>query len=200
MGKISIEWAKDLLERLVREDKRLVPESFIPHSMGVSNIAYHIGRLLLQNGYKVDVDLARVGGLLHDCGKRVVTTDEMKKDPELLFDNVYGYNYLKENGYPEVADVILPNFTNKELYILKPELFPPDIKPEQLEPKNHEQKLVVYGDTHTDSYGNRVSFNWRLDEIKNNYKFNSLLMESLNIGGEIRLRDLNYEINKKVIS
>jgi len=197
MVKPSIEDGKKLLKRLIRGDKNPVPESFIPHSVETSNIAHLVGCALYHNGYNIDLALARVSALLHDIGKRVVTPDQMKDDPELVLDGIYGYKYLKGIGYHEVADVILPNFTNKEEYELGSDMFPPEITPEQLIPKTYEQKLVVYADTHVTGEGNYVSFNQRMSDIRRRYEKDSLLIKSLDIGGEARLKNLNNEINEK---
>jgi len=199
MVKLSIRNGKKLLKKLIQEDKRQVPESFISHSTRVSNVAYLAGCGLLYNGIDVDVDLSRVSALLHDVGKRVASSDEVKKDPGFVFDHVYGYRYLKKIGYPEIADIILPGFTSKELYKLRPGMYFPEIKPEQLELKTYEQKLVTYGDMHVTGEGNYVSFNQRIAELRRKRRQDSLLMESLDNGGEERLRKLDHEINEKLV-
>ena len=198
MEKASISWAEELLKKLILEDKRPVPDSFIPHSIGVHNVTYLASCGLLYKSYDVDVELARVSALLHDIGKRVATPDEIKKDPGLVFDNIYGYNYLRKIGHPEIANIILPNFTSKELYELRPDMYPPEIKPEQLELRTDEQKLVTYGDMHVTADGNYVSFNQRMHYLRRWRSQDSLLIESFDNGGEERLKKVNDEINEKL--
>lgn len=188
---------RKLIERDLTTDKNLLnPENFYSHSRGVSNISYLVGCALLYNGINVDVDLSRVSGLLHDSGKVVITQAERRNDPELVFDSIYGFYYLKEMGYSEIAEVIKPSFTTKEMLELRPNIFQ-DIEASALEPVTWEQKIVVYGDAHINGRGEYVTFDKRLIDIKSRYEKSSVLVRSLEIGGEKRLRELNYEIGEK---
>jgi len=189
-----------LLKKLIHEDKKTNrnlkdPKSFYKHSRGVSNLSYLVSCAYEHQGINVDVELTQVSALLDDVGKIVPTSYEREKDPDLIFDSIYGASYLKKIGLPEIADVIKPSFTTRELIKLKPKLFP-DIKPDDLIPKTPEQKIVVYADTHIAGSGRYVFPNERVEDIKKRYKKNSLIVQSLDIGGEKRLKNLSYEIER----
>jgi len=197
---LSILDADRLLKKLIRGDKKtnqnLDPESFYKHSRVASNFSYLVSCAYEHQGINVDVELIRVSALLHDIGKPVVKPSEREKDPELIFDSIYGERYLEEIGLPEIADVIRPSFTTYELIQLKPKLFP-KIKPRDLIPKTNKQKIVVYADTHITGSGKYVSFNQRMRDMRERYGEGSLIVQSLDIGGEERLRKLNYEVEGK---
>ena len=189
-----------LLKRLIREDKKTNrnlrnPEQFYKHSKRVSNLSYLVSCAFEHRGIDIDVELTQDSGLLHDIGKIVTTPSDRKKDPDLIFDSIYGAKFLKKMGLYKIADVIRPSFTTYELMKLKSKLFP-DIKLDDLIPKTPEQKIVVCADTRISGGGRYVSPNERMRDIRERYGKNSLIVQSLDIGGEERLKSLNYEIER----
>jgi len=204
---LSKSYANRLLKELIREDRKTnqnlkEPELFYKHLSEASDLSYKVGCVLCYQGINVDVELTQVSALFHDIGKVVATPLEREKDPKLIFDSIHGERYLKKIGLPEIADVIRPSFTTYELIKLKPNLFP-EIKPHDLIPKTPEQETVVYVDIHTPgrptSVGSwYVSFNERMKYMRETYGENSLIVQSFDIGGEERLRRLNYKIEKKI--
>jgi putative nucleotidyltransferase with HDIG domain len=195
MAMIDYKDADKLLRDAIGSTSNLkTPDNFYRHSIGVAETAYFTALRLSVIGKKSDSDLVRVSGLLHDIGKAVVTPESKQRDPELIFDCIHGYKYLMEQGLDEIARTILPGFTLKELMELEPEIFP-EYAEYELDPVTWEQKLVVYGDCHTDGRGEPVTFEDRIRDIKHRYQPDSLLIRSLREGGEDRLMALSEEIN-----
>jgi hypothetical protein len=187
-----------LLKKLIREDKETNrnlkdPQSFYDHSIGTSNLSYRVSCAFEHQGGDANIELTRVSALLHDIGKIVATPQEREKDPDLIFDSIYGVKYLEKMNLYKLGDIIEPSFTTYELIKLKPKLFP-DIKLDDLIPKTPEQKIVVYADTHIAGSGRHVSFNERMRDMRERYVKNSLIVQSLDTGGEERLKSLKYEI------
>lgn len=169
-------------------------EGFYLHSAGVGEMAYMKAKRLLANGADNDPKLVHVSGLLHDIGKVVASRESWEMDPSLIFDSIHGYEYLMKMGHPEVAKTIFPSFTLKEMMEMEPKIFP-DYVDYQLEPKTWEQKLIVYGDAHVDGNGYIVSFDERMEDIRSRYPSDSLLIKSIDSGGEERLRKICREID-----
>ena len=188
---------KGLIERDRKNNKHLKnPELFYKHSKGASNVSYFVSCAFNYQGINVDVELTQVAGLLHDIGKIVATPQEYENDSDLILDSAYGAMYLEKMGLPEIAETIRPSFTSYELIKLKPGLYP-NIELSDFIPKEDEQKIVVYSDIHTAGNGSYVSFNGRMADIRKRYG-DSLLTKSLDVGGEVRLRNLNDEIEGKM--
>ena len=202
MKDFSIVDADMLLKKLICEDRKKTrpnlksTDNFYNHCNGVGNNSYMLSCTLRYKGFDTEPELVGAAGLLHDIGKIVATPDEHDRDPELVLDSIYGSNHMAKLGYYEIADIIRPSFTTKELLELKPDKFP-ELNPEDFIPKDLKQKTVVYFDTRVAGNGNCVSFKDRMADIRNRYNKDSLLVKSLDIGGEARLRDLNREIEKK---
>jgi hypothetical protein len=197
--------ANALLKELISEDRKRArpnlksPDNFYNHSKGVSNVSYMVGCSILYNRADyMDAGLAGVAGLLHDIGKVVSTEDEREKDPELIFDSYYGSRFLEKLGYCEIADVIRPAFTTKELMELRPGIVQEgDAEADRFIPRTLEQKVVVYADARTTGYGSYVSLDMRIKDITQRYPEESLLVRSLYSGGEERLRCISREIEEK---
>ena len=192
------EFLRKAIERDRQGTKNLQShENFYNHSKGVSKSAYSTACTLSDQGRENDTNLVRISGLLHDIGKAIATPEYREKDPELIFDSIYGYEWLIKMGLPKVAETIFPSFTLKELMDLQPDIFPEyaDGRIELLEPVTLEQKLVVYGDAYIDGQGNVVTFEQRMGDMRTRYSPDSLLVKSLDMGGEERLRVLCEEID-----
>jgi len=147
--------------------------------------------------YDVDIELASISGLLHDIGKIVVTPESKKKDPDLIFDSIHGYEYLVENGLEDIATTIFPSFTLLEMMRMYPDIFP-EYADHKLEPVTMEQMIVVYGDCHVNGSGELVSFDKRMGDIRKRYPSDSIMVRSLDNGGEQRLRALSQEIDSLI--
>ena len=56
-------------ERALSILKELCPKNVVEHCLAVSDYAYELALAIKNNGYDVDVELVRLGGLLHDIGR-----------------------------------------------------------------------------------------------------------------------------------
>lgn len=94
--KLTCKEARDLLEI---ERKKAIDDSWIEHCISVGNSAGRIAKALSKNGIDVDIDKAITLGYLHDIGK--YTGGESHGHA------IRGYEYLKNKGYDEYANVCL---------------------------------------------------------------------------------------------
>jgi len=76
-----------------------MPAHVIRHSEVVAAVALYLARRLNQHGYKLDLDLVRASGLLHDITKKYSFTRPLNH-------SLTGAKLLKKLGYPEVAGVV----------------------------------------------------------------------------------------------
>jgi uncharacterized protein len=84
-----------------------MPEHIQKHSSVVAQIAVYLGRLLNQNGVRLNLELLEAGALLHDIAKApTLATGERHED--------VGARMLEEWGYTPLAPVV------KEHVILDP--------------------------------------------------------------------------------
>ncbi|PJA22683.1 TIGR00295 family protein [archaeon CG_4_10_14_0_2_um_filter_Archaea_38_6] len=107
-------------------------ESVINHCLMVSRKSAEIAEKILKNGYKVNVKLCQIGGLLHDIGRAKTHT---------IFHGVEGAELLKD--YPELASIakrhIGGGITEKEAVII-------GLPAEDYQPVTLEEKIVCYAD------------------------------------------------------
>ncbi len=195
------EFFREVIERDRQGNRNLQNfRNFYNHSEGVSNVAYSRACMLSDRGRENDTNLVRISGLLHDIGKAVVTPESRKKDPDLIFDSIHGYEYLMGKGLSGIARTIFPSFSLKELMELCPDIFPEYAggRTEPLEPVTWEQRLVVYGDARVSGRGDEVTFDQRMTDMRTRYASDSLLVKSLDMGGEQRMIVLCEEIDSLV--
>lgn len=76
-----------------------MPAHVVRHSQTVTTVALYLARRLNQVGFKLDPDLVRAAGLLHDITKR--HSFDRPLDHALT-----GAKLLRKLGYPEVAEVV----------------------------------------------------------------------------------------------
>ncbi len=168
-------------------------DSFYNHSINVGRLAYMTSLRMIGKASGIEPEEVYASGVFHDIGKLYAEGGD--EDPELLFDGIYGYNYLKREGRNKMADNILPSFTLKELIELKGGSFM-GFECTDVIPVTWPQKIVVYSDCMIDGKGNYVKFDKRMEDISDRYEEDSLMMLSLENGGRERLRELCEEIGK----
>lgn len=98
-----------------------VPKQVFDHSLEVSQNCGIIGAQIRDAGLSVDLDLLRVGGLLHDIGRWKYCLDN-GFSPEQDFHEYETGRLLDELGYPSFADMArrhpLGGLTAEESYAL----------------------------------------------------------------------------------
>ena len=121
------------------------------HCLMVSEIAEDIANKIMNNGHYVDVDLVRVGGLIHDIG-RSKTHDIMH--------GLEGANLLKD--YPKLQRICK---THIGAGIPKAEAIELGLGDEDYLPKTIEEKIISYTDKIVD--GEKViSFDQALEKYR----------------------------------
>ena len=96
------------------------------HVKKVNEVAMKIGLKLKEEGENVNISLLDAASLLHDIGKRLSDITDMNHIEA-------GVKILKDEGMPEIAEVISKHATTS--------LLDPDT-----EPKTWEEKIVYYAD------------------------------------------------------
>lgn len=77
--------------------KNLCSENVVEHCLAVSEYAYELALAIKNKGYEVDVELVRLGGLLHDIGRSRTHGIEH---------GVVGAEILRELGFDEKLALI----------------------------------------------------------------------------------------------
>ncbi|MCD6402921.1 MAG: HDIG domain-containing protein [Candidatus Aenigmarchaeota archaeon] len=106
----------------------------LEHVMLVKEKAEEIAKKLIQSGVKVDLELVKVGALIHDIG-RSVTHD--------IRHGIIGGEILRELGYPELARFAETHIGGG---ISKEEAKKLGLPPKDYFPKTLEEKIVAYAD------------------------------------------------------
>lgn len=79
------------------------------HAVHIFNVAKIAENIAKKTDGALDPDTAYVLGLLHDIGR--IKDETVTKVPH----GIEGYNYLKDNGYPDIAPICITHcFINKE--------------------------------------------------------------------------------------
>lgn len=110
-------------------------EKIIQHCKVVSETAVDIAESVLESGTQIDLELVRLGGLLHDVGRSI--TSDIKHGVE-------GARLLKEAGFPENLAKIAERHVGagiprKEAKIL-------GLPAKDFLPQTLEEKIVCYAD------------------------------------------------------
>ena len=157
--------------RLLREFR--VPENVMRHTLQVNRIALYIGRKLLENGIKVDLELVDRASLLHDIDK-ILTLGKKPGHGDVA------ESLLKERGFPEIGEIIRKH---RLFMILNNEL------------RTWEEKLVYYADKRV--LGDRiVSLDERMNYLRRRYGITKKRLKTIN-DAEPLLKKLEREIFSK---
>lgn len=125
------------------------PENIIAHCIKVSETAVFIAEKLKEKGEKIDVEMLRVAGLLHDIDKLKTHKPETIKNHGILSKQIL----LSEGFSEELAETVRKH--KAELLLSE-------------EYNNWEEKVLLYADTRCDV--NRiVSISQRIDIVKERY-------------------------------
>lgn len=118
--------------RLLKEED--CSREVIKHILAVTEESMEIAKNISKNGHEVDLELVKIGALLHDIG-RSVTHD--------ISHGVEGARILRERGLEELAP-----FAENHLGagISKDEAKNLDIPTKDYLPETLEEKIVTYGD------------------------------------------------------
>ncbi|WP_423793421.1 TIGR00295 family protein [Methanocaldococcus indicus] len=72
--------------------EELCPKDVVKHCIAVSNYAYELSLMIKSRGYKIDAELVKLGGLLHDIGR---------SETHSIKHGVVGAKILRELGFDE---------------------------------------------------------------------------------------------------
>ena len=115
--------------------KNLCPENVVEHCLAVSEYAYELALAIKNKGYNVDVELVRLGGLLHDIGRSKTHGIEH---------GVVGAEILRELGFDEKIALIAERHIGAG--ITKEEAIELGLPPKDYIPITLEEKIVAHAD------------------------------------------------------
>jgi uncharacterized protein len=122
-------------ERALSILKELCPKNVVEHCLAVSDYAYELALAIKNNGYDVDVELVRLGGLLHDIGRSKTHGIEH---------GVVGAEILRELGFDERLALIAERHIGAG--ITKEEAIELGLPPKDYLPITLEEKIVAHAD------------------------------------------------------
>ncbi len=128
--------------------KHGIEGNVLRHVMKVNEVAMKIGRKLKEEGVDVDLHLLEAASLLHDIGKVLSDVTDMNHIEA-------GVKILKEEGMPEIAEVISKHGTTS---VLDPDT----------EPNSWEEKIIYYADMRVVE-DELVSLDERIDYLVTRY-------------------------------
>ena len=115
--------------------KNLCPENVVEHCLAVSEYAYELALAIKNKDYNVDVELVRLGGLLHDIGRSKTHGIEH---------GVVGAEILRELGFDEKIALIAERHIGAG--ITKEEAIELGLPPKDYIPITLEEKIVAHAD------------------------------------------------------
>ncbi len=98
----SLSEIKNLMQKIAKENGVLeqVDETW-DHETRVWNFSKKIADLVINNGYKVDLDFLKIACYVHDLGRMVSGSKASKELEPVIFHGLRGYELAKEQGWPE---------------------------------------------------------------------------------------------------
>jgi uncharacterized protein len=115
--------------------KSLCSKDVVEHCLAVSEYAYEIALAIKNNGYDVDVELVKLGGLLHDIGRSKTHGIEH---------GVAGAEILRNLGFDERVALIAERHIGAG--ITKEEAIELGLPPKDYLPVTLEEKIVAHAD------------------------------------------------------
>ncbi len=122
-------------EKVLSILKNLCPENVVEHCLAVSEYAYELALAIKNKDYNVDVELVRLGGLLHDIGRSKTHGIEH---------GVVGAEILRELGFDEKIALIAERHIGAG--ITKEEAIELGLPPKDYIPITLEEKIVAHAD------------------------------------------------------
>jgi uncharacterized protein len=122
-------------ERALSILKELCPKNVVEHCLAVSDYAYELALAIKNNGYDVDVELVRLGGLLHDIGRSKTHGIEH---------GIVGAEILRDLGFDERLALIAERHIGAG--ITKEEAIELGLPPKDYLPITLEEKIVAHAD------------------------------------------------------
>ena len=122
-------------ERALSILKELCPKNVVEHCLAVSDYAYELALAIKNNGYDVDVELVKLGGLLHDIGR---------SKTHGIDHGVVGAEILRALGFDERLALIAERHIGAG--ITKEEAIELGLPPKDYLPVTLEEKIVAHAD------------------------------------------------------
>ncbi|AEF96676.1 TIGR00295 family protein [Methanotorris igneus] len=155
--------------------KELCDKNVVEHCIAVSNYAYEIALQIKNNGHPVDLELVRLGGLLHDIGRSKTHGIEH---------GIAGAEILRMHGFDERLALIAERHIGAG--ITKKEAIELGLPPKDYVPVTLEEKIVAHADNLV-SGTKRVDIGFVVDKFRRKLGDNHPAIE--------RILRLNDEIN-----
>lgn len=148
-------------------------EKVIKHCLKVSDYATELAKKIHCNGYTVDMELVRIGALLHDIG-RSRTHD--------IWHGVEGVNLAKEFGFDDKITAIIrthigAGITPEDTVIL-------GLPPDRYIPLNLEEKIVAHADNLVEDE-TIVSISEKVEILQKKGRKKSIIKRIINLNNEI---------------
>jgi len=115
--------------------KEMCDKNVVKHCIAVSDYAYEMALQIKNNGYQVDLELVRLGGLLHDIGR---------SKTHGIMHGVIGAEILRELNFDEKLALIAERHIGAG--IPKNEAIELGLPPKDYIPISIEEKIVAHAD------------------------------------------------------
>ena len=139
MKKITEKKAKNLLKKYASNNRAF--QIVLKHSLMVKKVALSIAKEIKNNGCKVNLELIKIGALLHDIGRLVCPPDSQNS----IKHGVIGGEILRKEGLEEFARIaethIGAGISKNEIKTMKLPL-----PHKNFIPKTIEEKIITYAD------------------------------------------------------
>lgn len=131
----------ELLKKYAHDEKKF--KIVLDHSKAVQKVALRIGKEILDNGYKVDLEFIKIACLLHDIGR-------FKKGTEgysIIRHGILGAEILRKEGLDEKYALVCERHIGSGIQKKDIEEQGLDLPLKDYIPESIEEKIISYADS-----------------------------------------------------
>lgn len=179
--KITVNDRKALKVLTLNETRKLIRKYHMPvniwkHTRRVTALCLYLGKKIIQNGIKVDLDKLKKAALLHDLVKVCdfnsfsLSSVQQKVNPaDLKVWKKIKRDYGKVGHARGAADILQKNgHADLAVLVLKHDFYSPVSVEKQDRPQSYEEKIIYYADKRV-MHSNIVSIRQRLEDLDHRY-------------------------------